>query len=72
MSDERRKQFDDKLADLVTEFADVPRGARGLTLFLSFAALLQAEKGAPITAEEMARACAGFTTKLHGAGLVKR
>ena len=72
MSELRRAEFDAKLAALISEYSDVPKGARGFTLFISFAALLEAEKGSPVTAEEMAKACAHFTTRLHGAGLVRR
>lgn len=72
MTELRRAEFDIKLAALVSEYRDVPKGARGFTLFISFAALLDAEKGAPVTSEEMAKACAHFTSRLYGAGLVKR
>lgn len=69
---ERQVEFDTKLTALVSEYRDVPKGARGFTLFISFAALLDAEKGGPVTTEEMAKACAHFAGRLYGAGLVRR
>ena len=66
----RRLRFVDELTALIGRYKDVPKGARGFALFVSFGALMEAEKGSRCTLDELARMCALFATRLHGAGAV--
>jgi hypothetical protein len=68
----RSEQFHDQLAELVSAYADVAPGARGMALFTAFAALATSEKGAFVSTEDVARLCATMTKRLVRIGLVIR
>ncbi len=68
---DRSKLFDHKLGMLLAEFTDVPAPYRSFSCFMSAIALAEFAKGSPLTADEVAKLCARFTQKLHGADLVK-
>lgn len=71
MMDPRLNEFGDELVSLISKYSDTNRGGRGHLLFISMIALMEAEKGCPCTAKDVAAICARFTNKLYGAGLVK-
>jgi hypothetical protein len=66
----RARDFDDKLVALMQDYSDVPHGARGFTLFISFLGMAAAEKGSPINVQDVAALSARFTKRCVKAGIV--